>query len=183
MPDKTNIASESEGNIDHEHDQDLIRHGMVGRMEIDPEIGEERHTEARYPDRESTYRCEHPECCSNEECIQDEKYIKMIRGHPILDLWSCLIEEIRIHENMKDIPMEELVEENLTDEHDNPISCKWNPVKSKKADNTRQYKSENWYYNCNNDQQMWKIFSRIEWKWWTRLIHTHKKTLKDIRES
>ncbi len=38
MSDEANISSKSDGNIDHEHDEDLIRHGVMCRMQIDPEI-------------------------------------------------------------------------------------------------------------------------------------------------
>ena len=62
MSDEANIAREAKCDIDHEHDEDLIRHRMSSCIEINPEIGEECHTKSRNPDREMPWN-EEPERC------------------------------------------------------------------------------------------------------------------------
>ncbi len=43
---------------------------------------------------------------------------------------------------MEDIPVEELVEENLSYEHDYTVSCERDAMQPKETDNTRHHKSE-----------------------------------------
>lgn len=113
MSDETDISCESESDIDDKHNENLVRHRMMCRMEIDPEIREKRHTESRDTNRERIWS-EEPERRSNENRIEQKEELKSPLTHACFYFWSCLIEKIRIHQNMKNISMEKLIQKKLS---------------------------------------------------------------------
>lgn len=114
MSDETNISRESESNIDDQHDKNLIRHRMMRRMEINPEIREKRHTESRDTNCERI-RSEEPERRSNENRIEEEEELESSFAHASFYFWSCLVEEIGIEENMQNTSMKKLIQKKFSD--------------------------------------------------------------------
>lgn len=162
MSDKANISSKSECDIDHQHDENLIRNRMVGRMEIDPEIGEECHTEAR-DSNSCTEWCKKPKTYSDKECIEEKECAIPHRRHTRLDLRTCLIEKIGIHEYMEQISVEKLVEKELSEGEDPSITRERNLLQSEKISYYRKREAYNRDNHRNENECMRKVFSRIEW--------------------
>ena len=174
MSDETNIAGESDDDIHHEPEEELIRHRMTSRMEVDPEIREESITESWYPDRETIW-CEEPESDRNKEGIQEEKHPKTILRYTTLDLRTDLIEEKCIKKKMNNISMKKLIKKELSDKIHYTFSIEIDSVESKKILESREGKSSNGDNHWYEDQHMWEIFSRIKWKGRSWLIWMHKK--------
>ncbi len=168
MPDETNIAWEADEYIDHEHREDLIRHRVPSRVEIDPEIREERHTESTHPDRER--RWEECECEWDKKSCRDKEYYKSLSTHAWLDLWSSLIEEDTIHREMEYTAMEELEGYDRGDQPGDMSERESIKVESKNLNNPSICESDQWDGRHDEDECMWEGPTRVK--------RNHKKNLK-----
>lgn len=142
MSDETDVSGESDNNIHDEPEEELIRHRMTGRMEVDPEIREESITESRYPDRETIWG-EEPESKRDEKGVHEKKHPKSILRHTTLDFRTDLVEEKSIKKKVDNISMEKLIEKKLSYEHNHTIYIEIDSMESKEILESREGKSSN----------------------------------------
>jgi hypothetical protein len=112
MSDERDPWCESESNVDDEEHTDLPSSWISDTIECDPEICEYRHTESTNPDS-IRLRCEVVECYHIHYRRDDEECDKSDTSKDRLEDRSCRVEKIRIHHEVEDIPMDELVESDL----------------------------------------------------------------------
>jgi len=111
MTDETDIAGESDGDIDEEEHHGTAVFGVVAGLEFEGDVGEDRHGESADPDGIRTR--EEEEGYPDEDCITEEKEDIFLSSYKGFDLIPEYKEKETVHDEVENASVEELVEKEL----------------------------------------------------------------------
>jgi len=111
VTDEADIAGESDGDIDEEEYHRAAVFWIVVGLELEGDVGEDRHGESADPDRIRT--CKEEESYPDEDRIADEEEDIFASSDEWFDLVPEYEEKEAVHDEVENASVEELVEEEL----------------------------------------------------------------------